>query len=62
MGLGADFLNILKDSVKLTDSVERLNNAVGGLKDDVHAIDKRLVRLETMVEMAQNQKKINDKT
>jgi hypothetical protein len=60
MGLGADFLNILKDSVKLTDSVERLNSAVGGLKDDVHEIDKRLVRLETMVEIAQKQKTLKD--
>ena len=58
MGLGSDFLTILKDSVKLTDAVERLNNAVGGLKDDVHSIDKRLVRLETMVEIAQKQTKI----
>ncbi len=58
MGLGADFLSILKDSIKLTDSVERLNDAVGGLKDDVHSIDKRLVRLETMVEISQNQRKL----
>ena len=59
MGLGSDFLSILKDSVKLTDSVERLNDAVGDLKDDVHGIDKRLVRLETMVEIAQKQAKLD---
>ena len=59
MGLGSDFLSILKDSIKLTDSVERLNDAVGGLKDDVHGIDKRLVRLETMVEIAQKQPKLD---
>lgn len=58
MGLGAEFLNILKDSVVLTDAVERLDNAVSGLKDDVIDIDKRLVRIETMVEMAQGQKRI----
>lgn len=55
MGLGVEFLNILKDSVKLTDSVERLNKAVAGLTDDVQTIDKRLVRLETLVEVAQFQ-------
>ena len=60
MGLGVEFLNILKDSVKLTDSVERLDNAVSGLKDDVIEIDKRLVRLETMVEIAQVQKKLDN--
>jgi len=59
MGLGAEFLNILKDTVKLTDSVERLNNAVVGLTDDVKDVDKRVVRLETMVEIAQSQKKLD---
>ena len=59
MGLGAEFLSILKDTVKLTDSVERLNNAIAGLTDDVKDIDKRLVRLETMVEIAQSQKKLD---
>jgi hypothetical protein len=59
MGLGADFLNILKDSVKLTDAVERLNGAVSELKNDVHDIDKRVVRIETMIEISQSQKKIN---
>ena len=59
MGLGVEFLNILKDTVKLTDSVERLNNAVLGLTDDVKDVDKRLVRLETMVEIAQTHKKLD---
>jgi hypothetical protein len=59
MGLGIEFLNILKDSVKLTDSVERLDNAVSGLKDDVIGIDKRLVRLETMIEIARTEKKLD---
>ncbi|MCF6250081.1 MAG: hypothetical protein L3J75_02250 [Methylococcaceae bacterium] len=62
MGLGVEFLKILKDTVKLTDSVERLNNAVLGLADDVKNVDKRVVRLETMVEIAQfhsNSKKLD---
>jgi hypothetical protein len=59
MSLSDKFFGILKDSVKLTDSVERLNSTVEDLKSDVHDIDKRMVRLETMVEMAQNQKRID---
>lgn len=55
MGLGAEFLNILKDTVKLTDSVERLNNASSKLQDQVRDIDKRVVRLETVVEIAKFQ-------
>ena len=52
MGLGSDFINILKDTVKLTDSVERLNSAALRLQDQVRDIDKRVVRLETVVEIA----------
>ena len=52
MGLGAEFLNILKDTVKLTDAVERLNRANENLQGQVEKIDKRLVRLETVVEFA----------
>lgn len=59
MGLGVEFLNILRDTVKLTDSVERLNNAVLGLTDDVKEVDKRVVRLETLVEITQFQGKLN---
>ena len=55
MGLGSEFLNILKDTVKLTDSVERLNGVSSKLQDQVLEIDKRVVRLETMVEVAQFQ-------
>jgi len=55
MGLGAEFFNILKDTVKLTDAVERLNTSVTALSRDVKDIDKRMVRLETMVEIAEKQ-------
>ena len=55
MGLGSEFLNILKDTVKLTVSVERLNSANTKLTDQVLDIDKRVVRLEAMVEIAQYQ-------
>ncbi len=52
MGLGSEFITILKDTVKLTDSVERLNGAVMELTRDVKHIDNRVVRLETLVEVA----------
>jgi len=55
MGLGAEFFNILKDTVKLTDAVECLNNSVTALMSDVRDIDKRMVRLEIMVEIAEKQ-------
>lgn len=50
MGLGADFLSILKDTIKLTDSVERLNAANGQLQDKVEKINERVIKLETRLD------------
>ncbi|MBT4132216.1 MAG: hypothetical protein HOE44_16030 [Candidatus Marinimicrobia bacterium] len=65
MGLGSEFLNILKDTVKLTDSVERLNSANMKLQDKVDNMNGRLIRVETRldtyVEIAKNQKQIENK-
>ncbi len=63
MGLGVEFLNILKDTVKLTDSVERLNTANLKLQGKVDDINGRLIRVETRldtyVEVAQGAKRID---
>ena len=65
MGLGGEFLNILKDTVKLTDSVERLNTANMKLQEKVEDISDRLIRVETRldtyVEIAQNKKQLDKK-
>jgi len=50
MGLGADFLSILKDTVKLTDAVERLNVANSKLQERVDVINERVIRLETRLD------------
>jgi predicted nucleic acid-binding Zn-ribbon protein len=55
MGLGSDLLQIVKDSVKLTDAVDRLTDTQSQLRDEVRDLDRRLVRLETMVEVAKAQ-------
>lgn len=44
---------ILLDTLKLTDEVKRLNERTEKLSDTTLNIDKRLVRLETMVEISQ---------
>ena len=65
MGLGAEFLNILKDTVKLTDSVERLNTANMKLQEKVEHISDRLIRVETRldtyVEIGQSKKQLTKK-
>ncbi len=50
MSLSGDFLSILKDTVKLTDSVERLNSANIKLQDRVDSMSDRVLRLETRLD------------
>ena len=50
----ASWKEILMDTVKLTDEVKRLNTLTEKLSDRTLDIDKRLVRIETMVEVAQS--------
>lgn len=51
----ASWKDILLDVIKLTDEVKRLNGQTEKLSDRILDIDKRVVRLETMVEIAQKQ-------
>jgi len=44
--------SVLKDVLVLTEEVKRLNANTSKLADKVESIDKRLVRIETMVEIA----------
>jgi len=47
----AGWKDLLLDVLKLTDEVKKLNSATEKLSDRTIDIDKRLVRLETMVEV-----------
>ena len=49
----AGWKDVLLDVLKLTDEVKRLNAAIEKLSERTIDMDKRLVRLETMVEIAQ---------
>jgi len=49
----AGWKELLLDTLKLTEEVKRLNRDLEKLADHVVAVDKRVVRLETMVEMSQ---------
>jgi hypothetical protein len=63
--LGSEFLHTLKDTVKLTDTVGRLNTANIKLQDKVDDINGRLVRLETRLDtyvvVAKSQKQLEMK-
>ena len=51
----AGWKDILFDVLKLTDEVKRLNRKTELLSERTIAIDKRVVRLETIVEIAEKQ-------
>jgi len=54
----ASWKDLLVDVLKLTDEVKRLNKATDLLSERTIDIDKRLVRLETVVEIGQSQKRL----
>jgi hypothetical protein len=51
----AGWKDILIDVLKLTDEVKRLNQNSELLSERTIAIDKRVVRLETIIEIAEKQ-------
>lgn len=54
----AGWKDLLLDTLKLTDEVKRLNRDIERLETHVISVDKRLVRLETMVEIAEKQRQL----
>lgn len=50
--------DLLLDTLKLTDEVKRLNRDIERLETHVLSVDKRLIRLETMVEIAEKQRQL----
>lgn len=57
----AGWKDLLLDMLKLTDEVKRLNRDIERLETHVISVDKRLVRLETMVEIAERQRQLSDR-
>lgn len=51
----AGWKEMLLDVLKLTDEVKRMNRDIERVETTMIDVDKRVVRLETMVEMAQKQ-------
>jgi len=51
----AGWKDILIDVIKLTDEVKRLNQKTELLSERTFSIDKRVVRLETIIEIAEKQ-------
>ena len=53
--------DLLIDILKLTDEVKRLNSEIDRLQTHVVDVDKRVVRLETLAEVAKAQTQLTKK-
>jgi 3D (Asp-Asp-Asp) domain-containing protein len=58
----AGWKELLLDVLKLTDETKRLNSDIDRLQSHVIDVDKRVVRLETLVEVAKYQTRIVDES
>lgn len=55
-----DVLAAMKEVLLLTEKVEQAGKALSELSGELREHDRRLIRLETMVEMAKTQRRIED--
>lgn len=50
-----DVMSAMKEVLLLTDKVDRAGAALSAISGELREHDRRLIRLETMVEIAKNQ-------
>jgi hypothetical protein len=53
MSVADNFMSAAKQILLATENIKRIDEKVHRLADDVSSIDRRLVRIETFVEFAQ---------
>jgi hypothetical protein len=53
MSLTDNFMSAAKQILLATENIKRIDEKVSRLSDDVAAIDRRLIRIETFVELGQ---------
>jgi hypothetical protein len=53
MSLADQFMSAAKQILLATENIKRLDEKVQRLADDVSGIDRRLIRIETFVEVGQ---------
>jgi hypothetical protein len=55
-----DVISAMKDVLLLTDKVDRAGVVLSDISRELRDHDRRLVRLETMVELARSQPRLKD--
>lgn len=58
MTIVKDAINAMKEVLLLTEKVEQAGSLLSDISKELREHDRRLIRLETMVEIAQSQKKL----
>ncbi len=57
-----DVVSALKEVLLLTDKVDRAGKMLSEMASELRDHDRRLIRLETMVEVAKNQPRLTDES
>jgi len=57
-----DVLSAMKDVILLTDKVDRAGKVLTDISTELRDHDRRLIRLETMVELAKGQPRLPDES
>ena len=57
-----DVMSAMKEVLLLTDKVDRAGGMLTEISCELRDHDRRLIRLETMVEIARNQPQLTDST
>jgi hypothetical protein len=55
-----DVISAMKEVLLLTDKVDRAGTVLSEMSSEMRNHDRRLIRLETMVEMAKSQPRLTD--
>ena len=53
-----EVMRAMKEVLLLTEKVDSAGKTLSEMSKEIRELDRRLIRLETMVELAQNQKQI----
>ncbi|MBL4903487.1 MAG: hypothetical protein JKY62_12685 [Desulfocapsa sp.] len=62
MGVSAKVMEALKAGILLNERLTNLIDKVDRMDQDLRQVNNRLIRLETMIEIARNQPRLTDET
>lgn len=55
MSLAESFLNTAKDMLMMAENIKRLESRVEKLTEEMHGMDRRVMKIELMVDLAKDE-------